>query len=88
MKSLHELLLWGVEAGHWSVEDLDHPPSGWPNNAGRPRNLLRDAPPAEERVQVIDDKDLPPLPHGITPAQGPDLPLAEPPEPETPYCPF
>ena len=66
----------GVEAGHWTVEDLDRAPSGRSPNLGPPRNLLRDAvQPHPEAVQVISDRDLPPMPQGVTPAERQDLPL-------------
>ena len=65
----------GVEAGLWTVEDLDRSPSGRSPNLSPPRNLLREAAPVVEKVQIIDDKDLPPMPHGVTPAQREDLPL-------------
>ena len=65
----------GVEAGRWTVEDLDRSPSGWFDSLYPPRNLLREAAPVAEKVQVIDDKDLPVLPTGHTPAEALDLPL-------------
>ena len=78
----------GVEKGYWTIEQLDHPSLGFQDctrvdrrtfpdgyQGVQFRNLLRDAPPAEERVRVIDDKDLPPMPTGITPAQRQDLPI-------------
>lgn len=77
----------GVEAGHWTVEQLDHPSLGFQDctrvdrrtfpggyEGVQFRNLLRDGPPVVEKVQVIADKDLPPMPHGVTPAE-PDGPL-------------
>ena len=91
---LKELLRKGVEKGYWTVEDLDRPSPGFQDTLSSVnptyfkdgyqgvqfRNLLRDGAPIAERVQVIDDRDLPPMAHGVTPAQTTDLPLAEPPD--------
>lgn len=74
MKSLKEILREGVELGHWTVEQIDAIPTGLCPGAKPPRNLLRDEAPVVEKVQVIADKDLPPMPHGVTPAE-PDGPL-------------
>ena len=87
------ILREGVEKGYWTVEHLDRPSFGFKDctSVSRThfkdgyqgvqfRNLLRDGAPVAERVQVIDDRDLPPMAHGITPAQTTDLPLAEPPD--------
>ena len=81
------ILREGVEKGYWTVEHLDRPSLGFQDctrvdrrhfqggyEGVQFRNLLRDGPPVAERVQVIDDKDLPPMPHGSTPAQA-DGPL-------------
>lgn len=86
--SLMRLLRRGVETGLWTLESLDTPSNGFATCTAvdrehfrggyegvQFRNLLRDAPPAEERVRVIDDKDLPPMPTGITPAEPQDLPI-------------
>lgn len=86
---LKGLLRRGVEQGYWSLEAIDRPSSGFtscthvdretfPNGyAGvEHRNMLRDSLQAHpEAVQVISDKDLPPMAHGITPAYAPTLPL-------------
>lgn len=65
------LLRRGVEAGYWTVEQLDQPSVGWRMNAKsfalhypkyqqpQYRNLLRDEPTAIERVQVSDPRDFP-----------------------------
>lgn len=88
LASVKQILREGVEKGHWTVEQLDHPSLGFQNCTAvdrrifsngyegvQYRNLLRDAPPVVEKIQVIDDHDLPPLPTGITPAERQDLPL-------------
>ena len=85
--SLMQLLRRGIQSGLWTLEDLDKPSPGFIEctrvdrehfkggyEGVQFRNLLRDGPPVAERVQVIDDKDLPPMPHGITPAEA-DGPL-------------
>lgn len=82
------ILREGVEKGLWTVEQLDRPSFGFQDCANvdrrtfpdgyqgvQFRNLLRDGAPVAEKVQVIDDKDLPPMAHGVTPAQTPDLDL-------------
>ena len=102
LSSVMQTLRRGIEAGHWTLEDLDKPTKGWleatdtsysslslkakqegtvyNENFGESfkapvyRNLLRDGAPVVEKVQVISDKDLPPMPHGVTPAE-PDGPL-------------
>ena len=79
----------GVEKGYWTVEALDRPSPGFVScthvdretfpggyEGVQFRNLLRDtAQPHPETVQVISDKDLPPMAHGVTPAYAPKLPL-------------
>ena len=88
ISSVIQTLRKGVEAGHWTVEDLDRPSPGFVSmtrvdrrifqggyEGVQFRNLLRDGPPVVEKVQVIADKDLPPMPHGVTPAQHEDLPI-------------
>ena len=86
---LKALLRRGVEQGYWTLEDLDRPSPGFVTcthvdretfpggyEGVQFRNLLRDtAQPHPETVQVIADKDLPPMAHGITPAYAPKLPL-------------
>ena len=75
MKSLKEILREGVELGHWTVEQLDPIPDGHCPGAPMPRNLLRSGPPVVEKVQVTDDRDLPVMPTGVTPAERHDLPI-------------
>ena len=88
ISSVIQTLRKGVEAGHWTVEDLDRPSPGFVSmtrvdrrtfpggyEGVQFRNLLRDGPPVVEKVQVIDDKDLPVLPTGHTPAEALDLPI-------------
>ena len=86
MAEVMALLRRGVNRGWWTVEDLDKKGDGaikhW-----EPVNLLREAGAAPEAVQVTSERDLPPLPHGVTPAQ-PDGPLTLEQEPETPFVPF
>lgn len=65
------LLRRGVEAGYWTVEQLDQPSNGWKMNAKafalhypkyqqtQYRNLLRDEPTATERVEVVSPRDFP-----------------------------
>ena len=98
--TLLHLLRRGIEAGIWTMEDLDQPSAGFAANTGPDReffkagyegvqfrNLLRETTAAPEAVQVTSERDLPPLPHGVTPAQ-PDGPLTLEQEPETPFVPF
>ena len=83
------ILREGVEKGYWTLDALDRPSPGFVSCAHvdretfpggyegvQHRNLLK-APgiPHPETVQVIDNKDLPPMRHGVTPAQGLDLPI-------------
>ena len=83
------ILREGVEKGYWTLDSLDRPSPGFVSctqvdretfpggyEGVQHRNLLK-APgiPHPETVEVIDNKDLPPMPHGITPAQSTDLPL-------------
>lgn len=86
---LKALLRRGVEQGYWTVEAIDRPSSGFatcthvdretfPNGyvGVEHRNMLRDSLQAQtEAVEVISDKDLPPMAHGVTPAYAPKLPL-------------
>lgn len=65
-----------VDAGRCTVDDLDTPPPGHINPSTY-RNLLRD-PVVGEVVQPSDPRDFTPA-HGITPAEAPLLPIAEPP---------
>lgn len=87
--SLFKLLRRGVESGLWTLEDLDKPSPGFVSctfvdrehfcggyEGVQHRNLLRDASqPHSEAVQPTSDRDLPPMPHGVTHAQQPDLPV-------------
>jgi hypothetical protein len=64
------LLRRGLEAGHWTVEDLDQPSHGWRMNAKafalhypkyqqpQYRNLLRDEPTTAERVEIVSPRDF------------------------------
>ena len=79
----------GVENGRWTIDQIDRPSNGFQTctvvdrehfrsgyEGVQFRNLLRDtAQPHPEAVQVISDRDLPPMPQGVTPAQRQDLPL-------------
>jgi len=69
--SIINILRKGVEAGHWTVDQLDTPSAGWTANTRvdrrtfpggylgkQHRNLLREAQPSE-RVEVISPRDLP-----------------------------
>ena len=65
------LLRKGIEAGHWTLEDLDTPSMGWAENAKsfrlhhplyvqhEYRNPLRDVP-SEPSVEVISPRDFAP----------------------------
>ena len=77
-----------VEKGHFTVEQLDTPSPGFVTCTAvdrehfpggyqgvQFRNLLREAGVAPEAVQVTSERDLPPLPHGVTPAQPQELPV-------------
>ena len=88
------LLRRGIEAGHWTLEDLDTPSYGWRENAKRfrvhhpnynqhqYRNPLR-YPEQPETVQRSEPRDFTPPP-GTTPANSPNLPvtLEQPPQPD------
>ena len=89
-----------VENGHFTVDHLDTPSEGFIRNTRcdrrtfpcgyegvQHRNLLREPGAAPEAVQVTSERDLPPLPHGHTPAQ-PDGPLTLEQEPAKPSLPF
>ena len=64
------LLRRGVEAGYWTVEQLDQPSNGWKMNARafalhypkyqqpQYRNLLRDEPTPAERVEIVSPRDF------------------------------
>ena len=88
IESIKQQLREGVEKGYWTIEQLDRPSAGFQActkvdrrifaggyEGVQFRNLLRASPPVVEKVQVIDSKDLPPMPTGHTPAQAPKLPL-------------
>lgn len=65
------LLRRGLEAGYWTIDQLDEPSPGWKLNARhfamhypkcqqpQYRNLLRDEPTTTERVQITDPRDFP-----------------------------
>ena len=93
-------LLDGVAKGYWTLEQLDTPSPGFIENTRcdrehfpcgyegvQHRNLLREAGVAPEAVQVTSERDLPPMAHGVTPAEA-DGPLTLEQEPETPFVPF
>ena len=86
MAEVMSLLRRGVNRGWWTVEDLDEKGDGAIKN-WEPVNLLRENGVAPEAVQVTSERDLPPLPHGITRPQA-DGPLTLEQEPETPFIPF
>ena len=86
--SIRLTLQKAIQAGHFTLDDLDTPSAGFREctkvdrrtfpggyEGVQFRNLLRDGPPVVEKVQVIDDKDLPVLPTGHTPAEALDLPI-------------
>ena len=88
MVDLKRLLREGVEKGYWTLDSLDRPSPGFIScthvdretfpggyEGVQHRNLLT-APgiPHPETVEVINNKDLPPMPHGLPPAQSTDLP--------------
>ena len=88
LHSTRQQLLEGVQKGYWTLEAIDRPSPGFlactkvdkrafPDGYKgiQHRNLLRDLTMQPERVQVTDPKDLPPLAHGVTPAQAQDLPV-------------
>ena len=98
--AIRKQLLDGVAKGYWTVEQIDRPSPGFVENTRcdrehfpggyegvQFRNLLRDGGPAPEAVQVTSERDLPPLPHGVTHAHA-DGPLTLEQEPETPFVPF
>ena len=62
----------GIAKGYWTLEQLDIKPPGSLVPDDRYKNLARESMPS---VEVIDDKDLPPLPKGVTPSEKPNLPL-------------
>ena len=80
------LLRRGIEAGHWTMQDLDVPSRGWVitmEDAKRIpgftpptyRNLLRDEPTPTERVQVTDPRDFALAPAVADPVQRGSTPL-------------
>ena len=100
LASIRLTLKKAVQNGHFTVEQLDTPSAGFIANTRcdrrtfpsgyegvQFRNLLREDGVAPEAVQVTSERDLPPMPHGVTPAQ-PDGPLTLEQEPETPFVPF
>ena len=100
LASIRLTLMRAVQNGHFTVEQLDTPSAGFIQNTRcdrrtfpggyegvQFRNLLREAGVAPEAVQVTSERDLPPLPHGVTPAQ-PDGPLTLEQEPAKPSLPF
>jgi hypothetical protein len=83
------ILREGVEKGYWTLDALDRPSPGFVTcthvdretfpggyEGIQHRNLLKaQGIPHPETVQVIDNKDLPPMRHGVTPAQDIKLPI-------------
>ena len=70
LAEVRRLLRRGVDANHWTLQDLDTPSRGWVitmEDAKRIpgftpptyRNLLRDEPTTTERVQITDPRDFP-----------------------------
>ena len=85
--AIRQQLIDGVAKGYWTLEQLDTPSQGFIRNTRcdrrtfpcgyegvQHRNLLREPGTAPEAVQVTSERDLPPLPHGHTPAEA-DGPL-------------
>lgn len=69
LAEVRRLLRRGVDAGHWTFQDLDSPSPGWlitmedakriPGFTPRPyRNLLRDEPTPTERVEIVSPRDF------------------------------
>ena len=69
LAEVRRLLRRGVDAGHWSLQDLDIPSRGWVitmEDAKRIpgftpptyRNLLRDEPTPTERVEIVSPRDF------------------------------
>jgi hypothetical protein len=69
LAEVQRLLRRGIDAGHWTLQDLDVPSLGWrismedakriPGFTPRPyRNLLRDEPTPTERVEVVSPRDF------------------------------
>ena len=69
LTEVRRLLRRGVDAGHWSLQDLDIPSRGWVitmEDAKRIpgftpptyRNLLRDEPTPTERVEIVSPRDF------------------------------
>lgn len=70
LAEVRRLLRRGVDAGHWTLQDLDNPSPGWlitMEDAKRIpgftpptyRNLLRDEPTPTERVEIVSPRDFP-----------------------------
>ena len=86
LSEVQRLLRRGVDAGHWTLQDLDVPSRGWVitmEDAKRIlgftpptyRNLLRDEPTPSERVQVTDPRDFALAPAPADPVQRGSAPL-------------
>ena len=69
LSTVRRLLTHGINAGHWTLSDLDQPPSGWAycNTQAKRihgftpspyRNLLRDDAPPSETVQLVNPRDF------------------------------
>ena len=98
--SIRLTLLKAVQNGRFTIDALDQASGGFHQNTKvhpqffkngyqgvQHRNLLREDGVAPEAVQVTSERDLPPLPHGVTHAHA-DGPLTLEQEPETPFVPF
>ena len=89
MVDLKQLLRGGVEKGYWTLDALDRPSPGFVSCTrvdrkafpggyeGIQHRTLLKAPgiPPPETVEIIDNKALPPMPHGVTPAESKKLPI-------------
>jgi hypothetical protein len=69
LAEVRRLLRRGVDANHWTLQDLDNPSPGWlitMEDAKRIagftpptyRNLLRDEPTPTERVEIVSPRDF------------------------------
>jgi hypothetical protein len=69
LTEVRRLLRRGIDAKHWTLQDLDHPSPGWlitMEDAKRIagftppvyQNLLRDEPTPTERVEIVSPRDF------------------------------
>ena len=86
LAEVRRLLRRGVDAGHWSLQDLDIPSRGWVitmEDAKRIpgfipptyRNLLRDEPTPTERVEIVSPRDFAVAETAADPVQRGSAPL-------------